>query len=715
MKRSISIFCALILILYVVPLSAQWVRTYGGPGDDRAYSIRQTSDGGYIVAGYTDSFGANDKDAWVFKLNPAGAVEWQKRYGEDGDDQARSIRLTNDGGYVVAGWIYTGGMGFYPDDIWVYKLDSLGDFVWQQFNGDVDPHYHSTEGAYSVFPTSDGGYILVGERLINYEPPQAKSYRFNVLKVDADGQAEWQNFYGSSAHDDRARSVQETTDGGYIVAGSTESYGAGEQDFWILKLNSNGENVWQKTYGGDQDDYAESIQQTEDGGYIVAGVTESFGVGETDFWVIKLDEDGDIEWEKTYGGGLDEYAHSIQQTTNGGYIVVGATRSFGKGHLDILVLRLHPKGNVKWQRTFGGFTYESAFEVQQTNEGGFVVIGNTDSFGQGHRDVVMLKFDPNGKISTNDNPLEYPDVRTNPHPCDEYLSTPKVLVMETEAVINQTNSGGGGIFEWGETFIEPHDTFANPNIICLQEDELTLRISTTAGGTTDPEPGLYTYSYRDTAMVWAIPQDEYGFGGWTGDVPDSQKNDNPVTIIMDTSKSIRANFGRERLLTITSSNNGTTRPGPETYSYAEGTDVTVEAIPAAHSRFVRWSGDIPSGKNEENPITITMNRDKSIHADFVRNIYPPQGFSGEKVFNQSFSQDEYINILRWRRNPNNRNISKYRIYLLDGDDLDLVVELDANTFEYMHRNVDGDKSYSYALVAVDNENVEGEVTFTTIR
>jgi hypothetical protein len=215
--------------------------------------------------------------------------------------------------------------------------------------------------------------------------------------------------------------------------------------------------------------------------------------------------------------------------------------------------------------------------------------------------------------------------------------------------------------------------------------------------------------------VLAISQDDYGFGGWTGDIPDFMKNDNPITIRMDTSKSIRANFGRERILTITSSNNGTTRPAPETYSYAEGTHVTVEAVPAAHSRFVRWSGDIPAGNNEENPITITMNRDKSIHADFVRNIYPPQGFSGEKVLNQSFSQDEYINILRWRRNPSNWHISRYRIYLLEGDNLDLVVELDANTFEYNHRNVDGGRSYTYALVALDEENREGEFTFATVQ
>ncbi len=715
MKKNISVISMLILLLAVSPLNAQWVRTYGGRDDDRAYSIRQTSDGGYIVAGYTYSFGAKDKDAWVFKLNAAGAIEWQKRYGDDGDDIAHSIRPTDDEGYVVAGSIYFGGMGFYPDDIWVYKLDSSGDFVWQQFNGDVDPHNHSTEAAYSVFPTSDGGCILAGERLISYEPPRENSYRFDVLKVDAEGLAEWQNFYGGSARDDKARSIQETSDGGYIVAGSTESYGAGEQDFWVLKLDVAGENVWQKTYGGDQNDYAESIQQTSDGGYIVAGVTESFGVGATDFWLIKLDSAGDIEWEKTYGGIANEYAHSIYQTTNGGYIVVGATQSFGEGELDILVLRLNPDGDIRWQRTFGGSFYESAFEVQQTNEGGFVVVGNTDSFGVGHRDVVVLKFDANGKIRSKEG-LENPDVTTNPHPsCDEYLNTPRVLVTESEAIITSTHSGGGGIFEWGETYIIPRNTSALPSIICLQEDDLALKISTTPGGTTDPEPGLYTYSYRDSVTVWAYPQESYEFGGWTGDIAESQKFDNPIAIIMDTSKSIKANFGRQYILTLTSSAYGTTSPSPGTHSYADGTEVTIEAIPDTNCWFVRWSGDVPSRQRDENPIFIKMNRDKSINAYFEAAIYAPQGFSGEKVLNQSFSQDQYINILRWRRNANNRNISKYRIYVLEGADLNLVVELDANTFEYWHTNVDGNQSYTYALVAVDNENREGEKAFTTVR
>jgi hypothetical protein len=209
---------------------ATWAKTYGGGDFDGADSIQQTTDGGYIVAGKTGSFGAGDGDIWVLKLNASGDVVWQKTYGGGGWDEAFSIQQTTDGGYIVAGT--TGSFGAGGDDGWVLKLNASGDVVWQ------------------------------------------KTY----------GGKEW----------DEASSIQQTTDGGYIVAGTTGSFGAGGYDFWVLKLNASGDVVWQKTYGGGDHDEATSIQQTSDGGYIVAGWTKSFGAGGSDFWVLKLDASGDV-------------------------------------------------------------------------------------------------------------------------------------------------------------------------------------------------------------------------------------------------------------------------------------------------------------------------------------------------------------------------------------------------------------------------------------
>jgi len=267
----------------------QWARVYGGDSYDIANSIQQTTDGGYIVAGYTSSFGAGNDDAWVLKLNSSGDVIWQKTYGGSGYDYAYSIQQTTDGGYIVAGKLYFGSGA---NDFWVLKLNS---------RGDVDEILQS-----------------------------------------------WQKTYGGSNYDsdDYAYSIQQTTDGGYIVAGQTYSFGAGNGDAWVLKLNSSGDVIWQKTYGGSNYDSAYSIQQTTDGGYIVAGIY-SFWAGNDGTWVLKLNSSGDVIWQKTYGGSGYDYAYSIQQTTDGGYIVAGNTYSFGADDYDIWVLKLDSNGEIQ--------------------------------------------------------------------------------------------------------------------------------------------------------------------------------------------------------------------------------------------------------------------------------------------------------------------------------------------------------------------------------
>jgi len=281
-----------LFILLLIPfpvLATEWAKTYGGSGGDFASSIQQTTDGGYIVAGSTYSFGASYDyfDFWVLKLDSNGNVTWQKTYGGSGDDVATSIQQTTDGGYIVAGLTDSFGVaGYENDDFWVLKLDSNGNITWQKTYGGSDYDY-----AYSIQQTTDGGYIVAGSTG-SFGADYGDSW---VLKLDSNGNVTWQKTYGGSG-DDVASSIQQTTDGGYIVAGSTDSFGAGGSDAWVLKLGSNGNVTWQKTYGGSGDDVATSIQQTTDGGYIVAGSTDSFGAGgyDYDFWVLKLDSSGEI-------------------------------------------------------------------------------------------------------------------------------------------------------------------------------------------------------------------------------------------------------------------------------------------------------------------------------------------------------------------------------------------------------------------------------------
>ena len=366
---------------------AFWAKTYGGTGQDYAYSIQQTSDGGYIVAGMGDTFDF-DKDLWVLKLNSDGTVAWQKAYRGD-DISASFIQQTSDGGYIVLGVIFNDATR--KKYFLVLKLNSDGTVAWQQkAYGETGYEY-----ANSIQQTSDGGYIMAG---IGIDFDRIDS-DFLVLKLNSDGRIAWQKTYGGTGGD-HANSIQQTSDGGYIVVGGSN---VANEDVLVLKLNSDGTVVWQKTYGGTKSDSASSIQQTSDEGYIVVGNTYSFGTGSGDFWILKLNSYGTVAWQKTYGGTSYDYASSIQQTSDEGYIVVGNTYSFGTGSGDFWILKLNSDGTVAWQKTYGGTSYDFANSIHQTSDGGYIVAGYTYSFGAGFCDFWVLKLLSDGTINFNSN------------------------------------------------------------------------------------------------------------------------------------------------------------------------------------------------------------------------------------------------------------------------------------------------------------------------
>ena len=366
---------------------AFWAKTYGGTGQDYAYSIQQTSDGGYIVAGMGDTFDF-DKDLWVLKLNSDGTVAWQKAYRGD-DISASFIQQTSDGGYIVLGVIFNDATR--KKYFLVLKLNSDGTVAWQQkAYGETGYEY-----ANSIQQTSDGGYIMAG---IGIDFDRIDS-DFLVLKLNSDGRIAWQKTYGGTKSDS-ASSIQQTSDEGYIVVGGSN---VANEDVLVLKLNSDGTVVWQKTYGGTKSDSASSIQQTSDEGYIVVGNTYSFGTGSGDFWILKLNSYGTVAWQKTYGGTSYDYASSIQQTSDEGYIVVGNTYSFGTGSGDFWILKLNSDGTVAWQKTYGGTSYDFANSIHQTSDGGYIVAGYTYSFGAGFCDFWVLKLLSDGTINFNSN------------------------------------------------------------------------------------------------------------------------------------------------------------------------------------------------------------------------------------------------------------------------------------------------------------------------
>jgi len=317
----------------------EWKRIYGDVGEDydvRALSVQQTSDGGYIVAGDSGEAWHGPKNLWVMKLDSAADIEWQREYGGNEDDCATSIQLTSDGGYIVAGGTKSFGAG--GEDIWIIKLSSDGEIEWQRAYGGSD-----YDRASSIQETCDGGYIAVGTSSLEYYYGAIL-----VLKLDSAGDIEWQRTYGG--YNDYASSIQQTSDEGYIVAGDT--HGIESVDAWILKLGSAGDIEWQRAYGGNEEDRASCIQETSDGGYIVAGGTKSFGAGGEDSWILKLDSAGDIELQRTCGGNEDESASYIQETSDGGYIVACTTFYYGipswgsPPQWDIWILKFFSDGDI---------------------------------------------------------------------------------------------------------------------------------------------------------------------------------------------------------------------------------------------------------------------------------------------------------------------------------------------------------------------------------
>jgi uncharacterized delta-60 repeat protein len=375
-------------ITVTAPSAPSWGKSYGGAASDWAYSTQQTRDSGYIVAGHSHSFTAGLNDFWVLKLKSDGSVSWQKRYGGVWSDCAYSIQQTSDGKYIVAGAASSFGLG--DMDFWLVKLDGDGTVSWQKRYGGTD-----NDEAFSVQQTSDDGYIVAGYT----NSFGAGLDDFWVLKLDGNGAISWQKTYGGTG-DDLAYSIRQTSDGGYIVAGETASSGAGYSDFWVLKLDSDGAISWQKTYGGTGDDVPHSIQQTTDGGYVVAG-TYSFDIGRYEFWLLKLSSDGTVSWQKAYSGPWSGWAYSIQQTTDGGYVMAGEIISFDGSSPDFWVLKLNNDGRISWQKRYGGGLSDLAYSIRQTNDGGYIAAGCTEGLGAGYDDFWVLKLNSDGTIPFN--------------------------------------------------------------------------------------------------------------------------------------------------------------------------------------------------------------------------------------------------------------------------------------------------------------------------
>ena len=363
----------------------QWASTYGGTLDDVANDIWQTGDGGLAVAGTTSSFGVSGSDAWVYKVNTAGTVTWSETFGGVIDEYANALQQTGDGGLAVVGTSGSFGVGIH--DYWVIRLHADGSLMWQTTYGGTQ-HNH----AFAIQETADLGFIIVGETT-SFGAGNRDAW---VVRLDSGGNVLWQTVYGQSGWD-IARGVAQTTDGGFVFVGYTSSFGAGNWDVWAVKLDANGVVQWQKTFGGAGDDLGWAVKATDDGGVTLAGETSSFS-GNADFWVMKLAANGSVNWQKRYGGAGADVARALARTGDGGYLVAGETASFGGGGKDFWLLKLTQAGDVVWQRGYGGAGDEIAFSVRELSDG-VGIAGSSTSFGAGMGDAWLLKLDAQGLMS----------------------------------------------------------------------------------------------------------------------------------------------------------------------------------------------------------------------------------------------------------------------------------------------------------------------------
>ncbi len=306
----------------------QWSQTFGGTDADEGKSVQQTTDGGYIITGYTTSF-ANGDDVYLIKTDVNGVELWSQTFGGTSYDYGTSVQQTSDGGYIITG--STESLGSGGLDVYLIKTDGNGTEQWSKTFGGTGDDWGS-----SVQQTNDGGYIITGRT------KSGSSFYTCLIKTDGNGIEQWtENF--SSTHSSFSYSVQQTADGGYIITGSDYNL-AFNHDLYLIKTDGNGIEQWSQIFGGVGDDIGSSVQQTTDGGCIITGSTESLGSGGLDVYLIKTDGNGTEQWSKTFGGTDDDVGHSVQQTTDGGYIITGTTG--GWGFSDIYLIKTDGNGNI---------------------------------------------------------------------------------------------------------------------------------------------------------------------------------------------------------------------------------------------------------------------------------------------------------------------------------------------------------------------------------
>jgi len=452
-----------------------WEKSYGGKSADYLSSVTPTPDYGFIVGGSSLSNKSGSKaennngnlDYWVWKINEKGDLMWQKNFGGAGSDFLRSVSLTKDGGFMLGG-VSSSDRSFDKKedsrgltDFWLIKQDASGSEQWQKTIGGS-----GQEKIQTVMQALDGGYIVGGssDSPISGEKTDAGMGNLDlwIVKLDSKGVIQWQKTYGG-IYIDELRSLATTTDGGYIVGGYSnspasicKSENSRSGDFWILKLDKDGSIIWEKTLGGDGDDQLQVVSQTYDGGYVVAGSSNSGSSGQktvgnssgTDFWVLKLDHDGVSIWQKSFNYGRIDVLRSLIENEDHSFILGGFSQGNAVGRStkkviaaksetgtdDFIALKISEDGEELWSRVIGSDGEDILNDAIEMRGGSYLLAGTSNGKSSrdrnsnvGSSDFWLVKLDDKSKPKKEPLPIE---------------AFPNPAVMYTNIIIGYDFSSG---------------------------------------------------------------------------------------------------------------------------------------------------------------------------------------------------------------------------------------------------------------------------------
>jgi hypothetical protein len=373
-------------VIATTPFVTKWAKSFGGTGEDQALCIVNASDGGYLLGGFTTSFGAGNRDGWIVKVSTLGIVEWNKTYGGAAEDVLVSIVPADDGGYLLGGYTFSFGAG--TKDIWLIKIDSTGNALWNKTYGWYE--YEDLERPNSIAKTNDGGYIMAGT---------TRSFAVGgedalLIKINSTGFVEWNMTYAGPNYD-RFYTVLQTNDGGYMCGGWTRSYGEGAGNYWntwLVRTDASGNALWNTTYGGPYDDFILGMSEAGNGEYVCAGGLATNGSFSNGWW-FKANSTGGFVWNVTGSGGGSTSMSSIVEAREGGYALCGTTNS-PVSNTDVWLVKIDALGSIEWNATYEGTNDDRAYSVINAADGGYLAAGSTNSFGYGGTDFLLVKFGP---------------------------------------------------------------------------------------------------------------------------------------------------------------------------------------------------------------------------------------------------------------------------------------------------------------------------------